>query len=145
MKFAHVATKWIGKGVFPDDKWRADLPIGYTRMRRLLAQYVNLAIDCPSPNIAVVLVEESRKKHEGYIDGLKAKANQIVLETWEDDGPVVPVATALRLKNFLIRQGMDEAQAEYVVNAKHRTAALLDELDLADLRCRRQMELDRRA
>lgn len=144
MKFAHVATKWIGTGA-SDDHWQADIPVGYTRMRRLLAQYVNLAIDCPSPNVAVVLVEESRRKHEGYIDSLKSNLNQIVLETWEYDGPVTPVVTALRLKNFLIRQGMDEAQAEYIVNAKDRTATLLDELDLADKRCRRQMELDRRA
>ena len=144
MKFAHVATKWIGKGLV-DDKWRADMPAGYCRMTVLLEQYVNRAIDCPSPNVVVVRIQESRKKHEGYIEHLKSNLNQIVLETWEDDWPVVLAATTLRLKNFLVRQGVDEAQAEYIVNAKDRTATLLEELDLADKRCRRQMELDRRA
>jgi len=146
MKFARVATRWIGEGLV-DDKWRADMPTGYTRMTVLLDQYVNRAIDCPSPNIAVVLVREYRKKHEGYIGDLKSNLNQVVLDEWEEDGPpAVRVSSDLKLRNFLTRQGVDEAQAAYVVNAgEERTTVLLEELDLADKRCRRQMELDRRA
>jgi len=153
MKFARVATRWIGEGLL-EDKWRADMPAGYTRMTVLLDQYVNRAIDCPSPNIAVVLVREYRDKHKGYIDSLKSNLNQVVLDEWEEDGPpAVRVASDIKLRNFLIRQGMDEAQAAYIVNApggpdegyRDRTEVLLEELSLADLRCRRQMELDRRA
>ena len=143
MKFAHVVTKWIGEGT-SDDKWRADMPEGYTGMSVLLNQYVNLAMDCPSPNIAVVLIRESREKHKDYIKGLKSNLNQIVLETWEyDGGPAPLVASALKLRNFLIRQGIEEHLADSIVDAsEERTTALLGELELADKRSRRRMELE---
>ena len=141
MKFAHVATKWIGEGT-GDDKWRADMPEGYTRMSVLLEQLVNLAMDCPSPNIAVVRIQESREKHEGYIDKLKSGLNQIVIETWQDDGPGVPAATALRFKNFLKRQDMDEDMAEAIAKVTDRTGALLEALEILDKRSRRRIELE---
>ena len=146
MKFAHVATRWIGTGVPPDDKYRPDMPMGSTRRRVLGYQYVDLALGCPKPNIAVVLVEESRAKHEGYINSLKANLNQIVIEEWEDDWPVVPVATAAKLKNFLVRQGMGADVAEYIVKApegpRNRTEVLLEELSLNDLRAQRRIEIE---
>ena len=145
MKFAHVATKWIGAGIPPDDKYRPDMPVGYTRRRVLGYQYVDLALDCPSPNVAVVRIEESRKKHEGYINSLKANLNQIVIEEWEDDWPVVRVASAAKLKNFLVRQEMDEDVAKTVADAPDRTAALLGELDKADKRAQRRIEINGRA
>jgi len=142
MKFAHVLTKWIGEGT-PDDKWRPDIPPGFTRMSVVGDQYVDLAANCPKPNIALVLVEESREKHEGYIDGLKSNLNQIIIETWEDDGPIVPLASALKLKNFLIRQGMDEDMAKGITSAQeHRVDALLGQLDILDKRARRRLELE---
>ena len=144
MKVAHVATRWIGAGE-SDDKYRADMPEPHGRMSVVGYQYVDLALDCPSPNVVVVRVEESRKIHEGYINSLKANLNQIVIEEWEDDWPVVPVASAAKLKNFLVRQGMDEDVAEYIVKApeglRNRTEVLREELSLNDLRARRRIEL----
>jgi len=141
MKHAHIATRWIGEGA-PEDKYRADLPEGYTRATVLGDQYVNLALDCPRPNIALVRVEESRAKHEGYIDSLKSNLNQIVLEEWEDDFPALQVASEVKVKNFLVRQGMDEALA--IVEAPEgRVAALLNALDVADKRARRRIEIER--
>ena len=142
MKFAYVATRWIGTGE-SDDVWRADMPEGYTRMAVLGDQYVNLEEDCPSPNVAVVRIQESRKKHGGHIDSLKANLHQIVIDEWEEGFPVVPVASAVKLKNFLVRQGMNEDVAKVIADAIDRTAALLEELDDADLRSRRRLEVDR--
>ena len=144
MKFAHVATKWIGEGT-PEDKYRADMPTPYERVTVIGYQLVNLALDCPSPNVALVRVEESRKEYEGYIDSLKANLNQVVIEEWEDDWPVVRVASAAKLKNFLVRQGMDEDVAKTVADAPDRTAALLGELDKADKRAQRRIEINGRA
>ena len=144
MKFAHVATRWIGEGT-PDDKYRPDMPMGSTRRRVLGYQYVDLTLDCPKPNVAVVRVEESRAKHEGYINSLKANLNQIVIEEWEGDWPVVPVASAAKLKNFLVRQEMDEDVAKVITDAPDRTAALLGELDKADKRAQRRIEINGRA
>ena len=146
MKFAHVATKWIGEGTPFKERWRLDLPLGYSDMNVLGTQLVNLAMNCPDPNIGLVWVEESRQKHKGYIDDLKSNLNQVVIETWEDDGLKVPVASPLKLKNFLIRQGMEENLADYIVNfvpegPRDRMEVLLEELSLADLRSRRRMEL----
>jgi len=136
MKVAHVATRWIGEGL-PDDKYRPDVPEG-CRGAIVGYQYVNLALDCPSPNVVVVRIEETS---EGYIDSLKANLNQIVIEEWEDDWPVVPVASAAKLKNFLVRQEMDEDIAKVIADAPDRTAVLLGELDKADKRARRRIEL----
>lgn len=141
MKFAHVASKWIGEGT-GDDKWRADMPVGYTRMSVLLNQYVNLARDCPSPNVVVVLIRESREKHESYIERLTPALNQIVIEIWEDDGPKEQVASERKLANFLIRQGMDEGLAAEIATAEDRVQALLDALQDADARARRRIELE---
>lgn len=141
MKFAHVATKWIGEEHSFENRRRADLPSGWSRIGILGNQYINLGADCPKPNIALVRVEESRKIHEGYIDDLKSNLNQVVIETWEDDGPVVPVASALKLKNFLKRQDMDEDMAEAIADATDRTQALLEALEILDKRTRRRIEL----
>ena len=140
MKFAHIATKWIGEGT-PEDKYRVDMPVPHGRMSVIGYQFVNLALNCPSPNVVVVRIEESRKEHEGYIDSLKANLNQIVIEEWEDDWPVVQVASAAKLRNFLARQEMDEDVAKVIADAPDRTAALLGELDKADKRARRRIEL----
>lgn len=142
MKLAHVATKWIGTGT-SDDKYRPDMPVGHGPMSVVGYQFVDLARDCPKPNIVLVLVREIREKHEGYIDALKSKVNQVVIETWEDDGPVVPVASASKFKNFLIRQGMNEDMAEAIVNSPtSRVDALLEALDVLDKRARRRLELE---
>ena len=143
MKFAHVATKWIGTGVPPDDKYRLDMPPGIARKTDAGSQFINLAKNCPSPNIGLVLVTQ---KDGDYIDSLKAKVNQVVLETWEDDGSKTQVASALKLKNFLIRQGMGEELANLIGDfepegPRGRTEALLEELTIADKRSRRRMEL----
>ena len=139
MKQAHVVTTWIGEGT-TDDKYRADIPAGYSQMSVLGDQYVDLARDCPKPNIVVVLVQETRAKHEGYIAGLKA----LVLETWEDDGEHTQEATALRLKNYLVKQGMGEDLAEGIAKTPEgRTEALLAALDDFDKRARRRIELER--
>ena len=142
MKFAHVATRWIGTGVPPDDKYRADMPVPHGRMSVVGYQYVNLALDCPKPNVVLVRIQESRKEHEGYINSLKANLNQIVIEEWEDDWPVVSVASAAKLKNFLVRQEMDEDVAKVITDAPDRTAALLGELDKADKRAQRRIEIE---
>ena len=142
MKFAHVATRWIGEGE-SGDKYRADIPEGYTRMVVLGDQYVNPEEDCPSPNIVVVRIQESRKEHAGYIDSLKNNLNQIVIEVWEEGFPVVPVASAVKLKNFLVRQDMDMYKAAVVADAIDRVSALLEELDDADKRARRRLEVDK--
>ena len=139
MKVAHVATRWVGEGE-SGDTYRADMPGPHGRMSVVGHQLVNLALGCPSPNIAVVRIEESRKKHEGYIDSLKSNLNQIVIEEWEDDWPVVQVASAAKLKNFLIRQEMDEDVAKVIADALDRTEALLGELEKADKRSRRRIE-----
>ena len=144
MKQAHVVTTWIGTGVPPDDKWRADIPGPHGPMSVLGNQYVDLARDCPKPNVVVVRIQESRAKHEGYIDGLKTKLGLLVLETWEDDGQPKQEATALRLKNFLVKQGMGEDQAELIAKTPEgRTEALLAALDDFDKRARRRIELER--
>ena len=146
MKVAHVATRWIGGGT-PEDKYRVDMPKPHGRMSMVGYQFVNLALNCPSPNVVVVRIEESRKEHEGYIDSLKANLNQIVIEEWEDDWPVVQVASAAKLKNFLVRQGMDADIAEYIVKApegsRNRAEILLEELSLNDLRAQRRIEIAR--
>ena len=87
-------------------------------------------------------VEESRKKHEGYINSLKANLNQVVIEEWEDDWPVVRVASAAKLKGFLVRQGIDEDVAKVITDAPDRTAALLGELDKANKRSRRRIDIE---
>jgi len=139
MKQAHVVTTWIGEGT-TEDKYRADIPAGYSQMSVLGDQYVDLARGCPKPNLVVVLVQESRAKHAGYIAGLKT----LVLETWEDDGEHTQEATALRLKNFLVKQGMGEDQAEGIAKTPEgRTEALLAALDDFDKRARRRIELER--
>jgi len=139
MKQAYVVTTWIGEGT-TEDKYRADMPAGYSQMSVLGDQYVDLARDCPKPNIVVVLVQETRAKHAGYIAGLKA----LVLETWDDDGQPKQEATTLRLKNFLVKQGMGEDLAEGIAKTPEgRTEALLAALDDFDKRARRRIELER--
>ena len=141
MKQAHVVTTWIGQGT-TEDKYRADIPAGYSQMSVLGDQYVDLARGCPKPNVVVVRIAEVRAKHEGYIDGLKTKV--LVLETWEDDGQPEQEATALRLKNYLVKQGMGEDQAEQIAKTPEgRTEALLAALDDFDKRARRRIELER--
>jgi len=140
MKQAYVVTTWIGTGVPPHDKWRADIPGPHGPMSVLGDQYVDLAKGYPSPNLVVVRIAEVRAKHAGYIAGLKA----LVLETWEDDGEHTQEATALRLKNYLVKQGMGEDLAEGIAKTPEgRTEALLAALDDFDKRARRRIELER--
>jgi len=127
MKFAFVLTKWIGTGTV-DDKQRADLPQGYSRMAVLGDQFINLKANCPDPNLAVVIVEESRAKHEGYIDDLKPKLNPA------------------KLKGLLIRQGIDEGLADDLVSVPDDVSMvgpLIIELEQLDKRARRRYELER--
>lgn len=141
MKFAHVATKWIGTGDAPDDKYRVDMPVGYSRMFVRLHQYVKPDRNYPSPNIGVVLILESRETHEGYIERLTPALNQVVIELWVDDGRKEQVASERKLANFLIRQGMDDELAAAIATADDRVQALLAALQDADLRSRRRIEL----
>jgi len=145
MKFAFVLTKWIGTGTV-DDKQRADLPQGYSRMAVLGDQFINLKANCPDPNLAVVIVEESREKHKGYIAALKPKINQVVIEEWEDDAPFVRVASPAKLKGLLVRQGMDEGLADDLTSAPDDVSIvgpLITELEQLDKRARRRYELER--